>query len=342
MLSAGVRDGSSATGSGPSRGTWIGIDLGGTKIYAVVLAEGVVTAEAKRKTPTQGGPLAVVDAIVGLVGELGAGDAVGEVAGVGVGAPGVIGGDGGAAAGGVVHQASNLPGWLEPFALGTSLAAELGVPVEVENDVNVGTLAEHRLGAARGVPDVLGVFVGTGVGGGLVLDGRLRRGPKGYAGEIGHTVVRPSGRRCGCGGLGHLEAYAGRNALDRRARAADAAGEHTLLVELAKGRRMTSGVFARAFELGDPVTIGLLDEAVAALGAAIAAAVTLLDLGLVIVGGGLADRLGPGFVGRIEQAVRTRLFANGSSLHVVPASLGDQGGAVGAALVAADRIPAQG
>jgi glucokinase len=304
----------------------IGIDLGGTKIYGVRLDGEEVVAEAKGKTPVQGGPLGVVDAIAKVVGELGAAD--GDV--VGVGAPGVIDVDKG-----VVRNAPNLPGWVEPFALGPALAETIGVDrVLVDNDVNVGVVAEHRLGAGRGAKELLGVFVGTGVGGGLVLDGALRRGATGLAGEIGHVVVKPDGRTCGCGGRGHLEAYAGRAGMERRARELDAKGHETVLVELAKAKRMTSSVWSKALAAGDQVAINLIDEAVGALGRAVAAVILTLDLQLVVVGGGLADRLGPAFVGRIEQAVRHDLFSGGSPVRVVPAELGDQAGAIGAALLA--------
>jgi glucokinase len=307
---------------------WIGIDLGGTKIYGVVLEDGQVLAEGKRKTPTQGGPLAVVDTMAALVGDLGGTDGI---SGVGVGAPGVVD-----PVEGTVRQAPNLPGWMEPFGVGPALSETLGgLPVAVDNDVNVGTYAEHRLGAGNGVDNFLGVFVGTGVGGGIVLDGELRRGPTGAAGEIGHMVVRRGGRRCGCGGRGHLEAYAGRANMERRARELDAKGRDTVLVELAPARRMTSGVFVRALAAGDPVAIELIDEAVAALGAALGSAVALLDLPLVVIGGGLADRLGPAFVSRVEQAVLADVFPKRPGLSVVPAVLGDRGGAIGAALVGA-------
>jgi glucokinase len=309
--------------------SWLGIDLGGTKIYGVLVKGAEVVAEAKRKTPTQGGPLAVVDAIAELIGELGGTDGVD---GVGVGAPGVID-----VATGTVQQAPNLPGWVEPFGLGPALSEALGdIKVVVDNDVNAGTVAEWRVGAGKGATDLLGVFVGTGVGGGLILDGQLRRGATGLAGEIGHTIIDQDGRVCGCGGRGHVEAYAGRASLEKRARELDAEGRDTVLVELAPAKRMTSGVFAKALAAGDPVAIELLDEAVQALGVAVASAVTLLDLPLVVVGGGLADRLGPAFVGRIEQAARSRSFTQSSPLRVVPADLGDRGGALGAALIAAD------
>lgn len=306
---------------------YIGVDLGGTKIFAVLAKGEEIVKEAKRKTPTQGGPLAVVDGIVELVGDLGGTDGVNAV---GVGAPGAVD-----VATGTVRQAPNLQGWHEPFGLGAALQQALdGMTVAVDNDVNVGALAEHRLGAGTGASDMLGVFCGTGVGGGLILDGRIRRGPTGFAGEIGHTLVQRDGRRCGCGGRGHLEAYAGRAAMEKRARELEAEGRATALVELAPNKRMTSGVFAKALAAGDAVTIELLDDAVAALGASIASAVTLLDLELVVVGGGLADRLGAAFVGRIEQAVRSELFADASTVRVIPAELGDQGGALGAALLA--------
>lgn len=320
--------------------TWIGVDLGGTKIYGVVVEGDEVRAEAKRKTPTQGGPLAVVDAMAALVGDLGS---TAGVEGVGVGAPGVVDPDAR-----TVRQAPNLPGWMEPFEVGGALSEALGgLPVEVDNDVNVGTYAEHRLGAGRGAENLLGVFVGTGVGAGLVLGGELYRGPTGAAGEIGHMVVRRGGRVCGCGGRGHLEAYAGRAAMERRAREIESKGRFTALVDLAPARRMTSGVFVKALAARDAVAVELIDEAVAALGAAVASAVALLDIPLVVVGGGLADRLGPAFVSRVETAVRAELFPKSPDLRVVPGDLGDRGGAIGAALVAAERtgaspVPRQG
>ena len=170
------------------------------------------------------------------------------------------------------------------------------------------------------------------MGGGLILDGHLRRGGTGFAGEIGHTVVHPGGRRCGCGGTGHLEAYAGRASMEREARDRAAHGRPNQLVELAGDGRMTSSVWANALEARDPVAVELIDTAVAALGVAVANAITLLDLDAVVVGGGLADRLGPTFVGRVEQAARDQVFAQRSAARVVPAALGDESGALGAAL----------
>jgi glucokinase len=314
--------------------SWVGIDLGGTKIYAVIFDGTDVLAEAKTKTPTQGGPLAVVDAMASVVRDLGP---VENLEGVGVGAPGVID----PTDEGTVRQAPNLPGWMEPFDVAGALSLALdGVPVAVDNDVNVGTLAEHRLGAGKGADNVLGVFAGTGIGAGLILDGELRRGPTGAAGEIGHMIVRRGGRLCGCGGRGHLEAYAGRAAMERRARDLERKGRDTVLVDLAPARRMTSGVFVKALAAGDAVAVELIDDAVGALGVAIASAVSLLDIALVVVGGGLADRLGATFVERVAQACRADVFPRNPDLRIVPAALGDRGGSMGAALMAAERIGA--
>lgn len=303
----------------------IGIDLGGTKVLGVVLDGGDVVAKAKRKTPVSGGPTAVVATICEIVADLGG--PAGER--IGVGAPGVVDSERG-----VVSRAPNLPDWNEPFDLAGALADALGVEARIDNDVNAAALAEHQLGAAQGVADVLAVFVGTGVGGGVVLGGELRRGRFGVAGEIGHVIVRPDGRLCGCGGLGHLEAYAGRAGLEREARRiVTEERRDTALVELATGgKRMTSSVFAKALERSDAVAIELVDAAVDALGVALANAAALLDLELVVLGGGLAGRLGATFAGRVDQAIRSRLFAP-MPLRVVRASLGDEAGAIGAALL---------
>jgi glucokinase len=315
---------------------WIGIDLGGTKVFGVVLEGNEVTAEAKRKTPVTAGVDGVVETIAEVVDDLGGPDAAG---GVGVGAPGIVD-----HARGSVRRAPNLHGFDDEVGLGARLAKALGgVDVRLDNDVNVGVLAELRMGAAEGARDLLGVWVGTGVGGGLVLDGVLRRGPSGIAGEIGHTVVHPGGRMCGCGFPGHLEAYAGRGSMEREARERHAHGAATVLVDLADGGpgrapgRMTSGVWTKALAGGDAVAVDLIDDAVTALGAAVVSAVTLLDLAVVVIGGGLGDKLGPSFAGRVEQAARDALYVRGSPLRVVSAQLGDRAGAIGAALMAATR-----
>lgn len=303
----------------------VGIDLGGTKIQGVVLDGPTVVADAKIQTPGTGGA-DIAAAIAVCIEQMGRSD----FDRVGIGAPGVID-----RAGGRVLRAPNLA--IDSSVSLTAIVAEaVGLEptsVALDNDVNVATIAELRLGAAVGADHVLCVFVGTGVGGGLILDGALRHGPLGLTGEIGHAVVHEGGRPCGCGGLGHLEAYAGRRCLEVEARRLHEDGRKTKLVELAGDAKMKSSVFAKALDAGDEVANELLDGAIEALGAALASAVALVDLELILLGGGLADKLGMPFVERVTDAVRRRLFVQPSPLRVAPAALGDLGGAVGAALL---------
>lgn len=302
-----------------------GIDLGGTKIQGVVLEGETVVADAKVPTPTTGGA-DIATAIAAMVRGMGT-DGVEHI---GIGAPGVID-----RARGAVLAAPNLS--IESSVPLTELVADAvhidRASVRLDNDVNAATIAEHRLGAAGGAADALCVFVGTGVGGGFVLDGSLRRGTRGLTGEIGHVVVRDGGRRCGCGGLGHLEAYAGRRCLEETARAIHAGGRETALVQIAGDGRMKSSVFAKAVAADDGVAIELLGEAVEALGAALASAVAMVDLDVIVLGGGLAGKLGEPFTVQVADAVRQRLFVPTLPLRVVSATLGDLGGAVGAALL---------
>lgn len=318
----------------PRRG---GIDLGGTKIEAIVIDEGHnVLGSARRPTPAKGGPPDVAAAMAGALTEAcrSAGLEPQELSGVGVGSPGVV-----EEATGTVSGARNLPGWSGSFELGAALSDQLGAPVFVGNDVQVATEAEFRLGAGRDYASVLGVFWGTGVGGGLILEGRPWIG-RGGAGEIGHMVVQVDGARCPCGRRGCMEAYAGRAAMEAKARRRVAKGRHTELFKLMEERgrtKLTSAVWAHAFERGDKLATQLLEDAVKALGAGIGSAVNLLDVPLVIIGGGLGVRFGEPFVERIRAAMQPHLFNDTNPPEVKLAALGDLGGALGAALLAQTR-----
>jgi glucokinase len=235
----------------------------------------------------------------------------------------------------VVSNVVNLPGWDNGFALGEALRSELGVPVAIGNDVQVATNAEARLGAGKPFSSLLGVFWGTGVGGGIVLNRRPWLG-RGAAAEIGHVVVRRGGARCPCGRRGCMEAYAGRAAMEARARRLGAQGRRTALFQIMEERgrdRLTSGVWARALEQGDELAEQLLQRAVKALGTGIASAVNLLDVEAVVIGGGLGVRLGEPFVERIRAAMMPYLFSDDRPPAVLPAALGDLGGAIGAAVL---------
>jgi glucokinase len=222
-------------------------------------------------------------------------------------------------------------------ALGELVGDAVGVKrVLVGNDVAAATLAEHRLGAGRDFDDLLCVFAGSGIGGALVLGGRLRAGAHGAAGEIGHMVVVEGGELCPCGRRGCTEAYAGRVALERAARAAAAAGRPTQLLAIQERQRrprMSSGVWKAALDAGDPLAHELIDRAVEALGAAIASAVNLVDVQAVLIGGGMGDKLGEPFVRRVETAMVPHLFMPPSHVVVRLGELGDYAGAMGAALL---------
>jgi glucokinase len=308
-----------------------GIDLGGTKIEAIVVdSRNNVLGSARRPTPTDGGPPAVatelVSAIAAASGSAGLEPAA--LRGVGVGSPGVVD-----RATGEVTSARNLLGWEGTFPLGSTLATELGIPVRVGNDVTVATEAEFKLGAGRPYRSLLGVFWGTGVGGGLILGGKVWEGGGG-AGEIGHTVVKNGGARCPCGRRGCLEAYAGRAAMETRARKRAEKGKQTVLFHLMKERgrsRLTSSIWAHALDRGDKLAAKIVNEAVDAMGAGIASAVNLLDVDAVVIGGGLGVRFGEPGVERIAAAMEPHLFNRRPEVHV--AALGDLGGALGAALL---------
>ena len=312
-----------------------GIDLGGTKIQAVVVdGRNQVRGQSRRPTPTGGGPADVAAEIAGALDEASAeaGLAPSDLRGVGVGSPGEVN-----PARGTVAQARNLPGWSGVFALGPELQGAVGAPVRLGNDVQVATDAEYELGSGRPYRSLLGVFWGTGVGGGLVLDGHPWTG-RGAAGEIGHMVVKRGGARCPCGRRGCMEAYAGRAAMEAKARREADRGRKTRLFSIMEKRgrdRLTSGIWARALKAGDPLAEELIDRAVLALGAGIGSAVNLLDPEAVIIGGGLGVRFGEPYARRIEEAMRPHVFfEEPPPVHL--ASLGDLGGAIGAALLVAD------
>jgi glucokinase len=310
-----------------------GLDLGGTKIQAVLLnGRREVVAQAKHPTPPTGGPEDVVDALAGTLGEACAEAGVEPEAltGIGVGSPGAID-----QRRGVVTGARNLPGEGAPIKMAAGLKDRTGAPAFIDNDVNVGVYAEYALGAARRSKALLGVWWGTGVGGGLVLDGKSWEG-RGAAGELGHIVVKIGGARCTCGRRGCLEAYAGRGAMEIKARKMHDDGHKTDLFKIMEKRgrtRLQSGVWARALEQDDPLATELIDRAIEALGAGIASAVNLLDVENVVIGGGLGTRLGEPYVDRIREAMQPHLFVDERPPTVALAALGDLGGAIGAALL---------
>jgi glucokinase len=313
----------------------VGVDVGGTKIQSAAMRAKQVVGVHRLPTPLTGAKdvvAAIGEAVAKALADGGAQPT--DLDAVGMGVPGAIDTEAG-----TVSSSPNLPGFQAtgPVPLGAMVAEALGgVPVRLDNDVRVAILGEWRRGAGRGYRHLLGVWVGTGVGGGLVLDGRLYE-CQGAAGEIGHTIVKPGGRVCSDGRRGHIEAYAGRAQMEAHARHLMKEGHKTELFEIMekKGRtRLSSGVWAAALEKHDKMARELIDEAVWALGTGLASVQNLLALEAIVIGGGLGDRLGPPFVDRIRDEMRPLLFVPERPPAMLSSEFGDLSGAVGAAVLA--------
>ncbi|MCR2801134.1 ROK family protein [Microbacterium sp. zg-Y818] len=292
-----------------------GIDIGGTKTAAVLIAaDGTVIARATRGTPAREGGAAMSEAAACMVEEMYGSSGVRADA-VGVGAAGVVDPDTG-----TIRAASDTFTDWAGFALGERLSARLSLPVKVENDVNAFLLGERAWGAARG-SDVLGVMLGTGVGGALVLGGRLRHGPHGAAGEIGHTPGYGD-LPCTCGLTGHLETIASGTSIARRYGAATGSP-----VESAR-------VVAQRARAGDPDALAVFADAGRAVALACVSAATLVDLPLAVVGGGVVgawDLLEPA----VQSTLATDPPVSGVPLRIVPGALRSDAVVLGAAALVA-------
>ncbi|MSO42260.1 MAG: ROK family protein [Solirubrobacterales bacterium] len=318
-----------------------GIDLGGTKIQTVVVnSRNQVKGQSRAPTPTEGKPEDVAKAMAACMKEAvtDAGVAPTDLVGVGVGSPGDANEQTG-----VVQAAKNLPGWEGSFPLADWLSKELGPPVRIGNDVQAAVDAEFALGAGKPYRTILGVFWGTGVGGGLILDGKPWLG-RGAAAEIGHMVIKEGGARCTCGRKGCMEAYAGRAAMELKARREVKQGAKTDLFKIMKERdrpRLTSGVWARALKHDDKLAKHLIDRAIHALAVGIASAANLLDPEAIILGGGMGIRFGDEYMDTLQKRMLKHLFTDTDPAPMHVAALGDLGGAIGAALLAKPKRSAR-
>jgi glucokinase len=312
----------------------IGIDIGGTKIQAAAIGGGEVIGAARVETPREG-PEALAAAVSEAVHEALTDGFVqrADARSAGGGVPGSVD-----SSSGTVANSPNLVGFegAEPVPLGPMISERLGgIDVRLDNDVRAAIVGECKRGAGRPYRNLLGVWVGTGVGGGLVLDGELYEGTR-SAGEIGHVVVKPGGRMCSDERRGHLEAYAGRGRMEAQARKLRDEGRKTIVFDLMekKGRtRLTSSVVAKALEKGDDVMTELVTDAVWALAHALASVQNLLALEAIVLGGGLADRLGQPFLERIRAEMEPLLFVPERAPTMVMSEFGDLSGAVGGAVL---------
>ena len=312
------------------RAVTIGVDIGGTKLEAAAVdGDGTVLAGGRRLTGAGRGPDRILADIVSCIEEDAAVSADRPVIGVGVG----VAGQADPASGTVLH-APNL-GWND-FPLQERLEEVLGLPVFVINDVQAATNGEWICGAGRGALDLVCMFVGTGVGGGVVSHGALLRGCSGTAGELGHITIDRYGPECTCGNSGCLEAFAGGWAIARRARSVVTSRPEEGRVLLARAggaaANLTAEIVAAAAHDGDPLAARLMREAGEALGVGIGTVANAFNPCRVILGGGVIEGM-PELVGIAEAEARTRaLDAAVRSLEVVKAGLGKHAGTVGAAM----------
>jgi glucokinase len=307
--------------------TGIGIDVGGTKVLGLLVAEdGGVKAEELADTPAEDVD-ATMETIYRVAGSL-AGDA--EPVGVGVGAAGMVD-----FAAGSIRSAPNLA-WKE-VPIRDLVSQRTGLPCLVDNDANVATWGEYRFGAGRGYRDLLLITVGTGIGGGIVTDGRLFRGAHGFAAEIGHFIVEPDGPWCGCGNQGCWEQVASGQALDRLGRDAARDRPDSLLARLAGDGLVTGRHVAEAARRGDRMAQTIVEGVGTRLGQGIAGLVNVLDPEVVVIGGGVAD-IGPMLLDPARRAYRNAVEApeHRPDVPILPAELGNRAGAIGAAALALD------
>lgn len=317
-----------------------GIDLGGTKIQAAIVdAEGKIRASDRCKTLADEGP----DAVIGRIIELGeglcreVGIKAASLRAVSVGVPGGVDD-----AAGVVDKAPNL-GWTK-VPLARRLVEALGVKrVVLDNDVRVAVLGEWAYGVGRGTKTMIGIFVGTGIGGGLVIDGKLHAGARGVAGELGHMVLEPGGPRCSCGRRGCLEALASRSAIERELRERSKHGDKSKALRIMKKEdreRLTSSVVERALEDGDEVLEEVIADAQRYLGQAVGNLINLIDPEVVVIGGGIAERLGDRLVGPIrDTAWKQALVTRGKeSIRIEATTLKETAAPLGAAYLARLKI----
>jgi glucokinase len=309
-----------------------GIDLGGTKILSVCLDSHLsLKGHDLRPTEADRGPDAVIDSMVASLQDAGAGQAMRAA---GVSTPGPCNPDLG-----VVTEPPNLPGWHD-VPLAALLRGRLGIPVWIENDANAAALAEHRLGAGRGSRHMLLLALGTGIGGGLVLDGRLYRGASGAGGELGHMQLVSDGPRCNCGRHGCLEALASGIALGREAQALAASEPDGAVATLAarEGIEPDARILDMAADAGDAAADETIRAAGRVLGTGLTNLVNIFDPEVIVIGGSLR-KLGERYLGTAKEIVRREAFAQSyADLRFAEAELGDEAPAIGAALIALERL----
>ncbi|MDE0316919.1 MAG: ROK family protein [Candidatus Poribacteria bacterium] len=309
----------------------IGIDLGGTDIKAGLLAaDGKLSCRMVVPTRVDEGAKAIAARIaqtICQVVEVAKNGVQKEIVGIGLGAPGLIIADSG-----IIHFSPNFPGWSDIPLLDyvTAELDDLDLPLYIDNDVNVMVLGEFHHGAGIGYENVVALTLGTGVGGGVVIDRKVYHGSWNTAGELGHTVVQPNGRKCGCGNHGCLEAYAGARHIVERAQQQIAKGRKTCLDPEA----LTPKQIAEAATAGDKLALDIFSETGKYIGIALTSIAHILNPQIAIIGGGIAAAGENLLFQHIREEFKKRAMDIPDGMEIVPAKLGNDAGLVGAAMLA--------
>jgi glucokinase len=319
-------------------GTYVlGVDLGGTKILAAVVSkDGKVISRAKKKTKADSDAQAIMQRMVDCCEEAmeKAKLTAKSILAIGVGSPGPLD-----PIEGKVLDTPNLN--LKNAPIAKFISEKLKIKTFIDNDVNIGTLGEFTYGAGKGKKDIIGIFLGTGVGGGVIINGKLHHGYSLNAGELGHMKLVANGELCGCGQRGCLEAYASKTAMIRKIKEAIAEGKKSILPELIGDNwsKLTSKVFKKCVEEKDPLVVPILEEAAIYTGIGIGSLLNILSPELVVIGGGLCEALPDFFMPIIRNHAEKNSFPiMYKGIKIVPAALGDDAGILGAAALAWQRI----
>lgn len=321
-----------------SRNLILAVDLGGTKIQSsVVDVQGSVLSASLTLTEAQKGPGSVLEKIIFSMS-----DAMeksrqdpSRVLAVGVGSPGPLD-----PKTGTIYSPPNLPGW-DDICLSRLLQERTNLPCFVDNDVNMGTLGEHAFGAAKGAECALGVFLGTGIGGGIILNGKLHYGFNGSAGEVGHLVVLAGQAACNCGSNGCVEALASRTAMVKRMKDLLAQGQASegLTNVLRENPDPPAFTLAKLYHQGDPIVVPVVDEASFYTGIALGSMINLISPEVIVLGGGVMEALWDVMSDKIQKhAFDHALPFARRGVRIVKAVLGDDAGVIGAATMARQRM----
>lgn len=310
----------------------IGVDLGGTNVRAAVVdKEGHILCRGERPSKAMEGPKVTIPLIIEAIQEAMDKAKVEskDICGIGMGVPGRH-----KSKEGIVLWSPNFEGWAG-LQLLAPIREALGIAAFMGNDVNVASLGEFQFGAGRDVSSMVMLTLGTGIGGGIILAGKLWIGANEGGGEIGHQIINPGGRQCGCGNFGDVEGEAGAEAIVERALRKIYNGEQTILTEMAepKSKKLTPKMIAEAAEKGDEVAINVLAETGFYVGIAVANAINFLNPEMVVIGGKISEA-GPALWDSIIRTVRANALMEALEVcEVVPSILKDDAGVIGGAVL---------